>query len=521
LARVALFALAVGVALLSAPNSCSAASGLFPKMPWAETVTAVDCTKDSPEAVTTARALEGLINQTSAESYLISRPEDTEQLPMGGKPSTVLPGLPGHDAGLRTLFGQFAGKVHKMFVYDPHQDWTFYLAMMTAAQQGGIPVTDTIRAELTTEFKWAGPIEDYRNQWQNRSEAYDWALVHLMPGCSRQVIFVTTNNMRIIDYAVATKGFTFWLDFKNKSEVSEVEKIFSTDGYKLGTSLMGYANSGDDANILANQHGIGYVVSDYYGNGSFWSSYPNKVYHQAVGAPIAAQPGKIYVEFIWSDGDNIQFDQLKTFQLWHESLHGTLPAGTMVSPTLQELNPPLLDWYYAHLTPNDDLIAGPCGVQFIFGDSYQPDVFADWCALSRDWVKDAGLHISYMWHTKYPSDKYTTYAKGMNLTGIINKGGDHVLEVRYDLGTPIVDGGHDLHDEQELFDRLSKPVPSNDGPLFISCHCTLQPFLVGDGGYAKVQRVVDRLKATYPDRYIYLLPKDFFATIRSYYHLTP
>jgi hypothetical protein len=40
-----------------------------------------------------------------------------------------------------------------------------------------------------------------------------------------------------------------------------------------------------------------------------------------------------------------------------------------------------------------------------------------------------------------------------------------------------------------------------------------------DGGYTKVKRVVDRLNAAYPGRYVFMLPKDFFATIRSYYHL--
>ena len=42
---------------------------------------------------------------------------------------------------------------------------------------------------------------------------------------------------------------------------------------------MGYR--GDQVNDIANPYGIGYVVSDLYANGSFWSSFPDKTYTQA------------------------------------------------------------------------------------------------------------------------------------------------------------------------------------------------------------------------------------------------
>ena len=55
---------------------------------------------------------------------------------------------------------------------------------------------------------------------------------------------------------------------------------------------MGYAKSGDDLLAAVNNYGIGYVVSDYYANGSFWSAYPNKSFYQPKGKARKVKPVK-------------------------------------------------------------------------------------------------------------------------------------------------------------------------------------------------------------------------------------
>ena len=365
--------------------------------------------------------LQGLVNQSLAEVYIIEKEKERhmEQLRDCGRPFELLEPLDGKNTGLRTLFKKYQGRVKKMIVYDPNKDWTGYLALMTAAQQGGLPVTESINNDLTSEFNWKGDVEDFRNKWPNKIEAYDWALSNLMPGCSKQVVFALWIHGSLVDYAVASKGFIFGLDFN--AERAEVEKIFRTSGYGVGTSLMGYANTADDANAIANHYGIGYVVSDIYANGSFWSSFPDKTYKQTPGQAISAVPGKIYVAITWSDGDNLQFAQNALWNIWHDPARGTIPVGTTSSPSLQELNTPLLDWFYAHMTANDELVA--YGIQFIYGDDFSDNLFPAWCKLNRSWMEDAGFRTGFLWHTTYPSSKYTTYINTCGLTGIFNAGG--------------------------------------------------------------------------------------------------
>jgi hypothetical protein len=142
---VLLFGIVLGI------QSAFAASGMFPKMPAATNVFVVNTRKDSENARMTAWALQGLINQSSAEVYVLSRPFDLEQL-KNEKAFERLKPLTGDDAGLRTLFQKYQGSVKKMFIYDPDKDWTWYMALMSGAQQEGIPVTESIKDELISEL---------------------------------------------------------------------------------------------------------------------------------------------------------------------------------------------------------------------------------------------------------------------------------------------------------------------------------------------------------------------------------
>jgi hypothetical protein len=383
---------------------------------------------------------------------------------------------------------------------------------MAAAQEEGIPVTESNKNQLTSEFGWEGNVEDFRNRWTNRIEAYDWALAHLMTNCSMQVVFALKMDKRLCDYVVASKGFDFWLDSKNPRERAEIQKIYRTKAYGVGASLMGYA--GDDANEISNPYGIGYVCSDFYGNGSFWSSFPDKTYTQPPGKAVAAQPGKIYASIMWSDGDNIQFDTGALYNFWHDPARGKIPVATSLSPTLQELNPPLLDWYYAKMTANDELIAGPAGVQFIYIRKFKESLFPAWCDLTREWCRDAGFHSVRIWQAPNPSVKYTHYMKACGFSGVFGEG--EIIQ----RGFPPKLDTFGAWDEEKLFNAFTTAVkPNPRAPVFVSFTPIVQGFDKKNGGYAAVKRQIDRLETAYPGRYIFLLPKDQFATIRAYYHL--
>ena len=152
-----------------------------------------------------------------------------------------------------------------------------------------------------------------------------------------------------------------------------IQKICDKMDYQPGSSTMGYGagKDGDALNNATNPYNVGFMVSDYYANGSFWCSFPRKAFQQRKGQAIEALPGKIYVSLIWSDGDNVQFDSNQMYNMFKNAPgRGKVPVGMTMAASLQELNPVLLEYFYKNLTPNDELVAGPSGFQFIYGDKY-------------------------------------------------------------------------------------------------------------------------------------------------------
>src|SRR5262249_51073764 len=96
--------------------SLRAAEGMFPKMPSAPKAYVFEISKDSENAKMTAWCLQGLVNQASAEVYLINNPWDVEPLEYCGKPFERIKKIRGPDAGLKNLFQKYQGQVKKMFV---------------------------------------------------------------------------------------------------------------------------------------------------------------------------------------------------------------------------------------------------------------------------------------------------------------------------------------------------------------------------------------------------------------------
>ena len=86
--------------------------------------------------------------------------------------------------------------------------------------------------------------------------------------------------------------------------------------------------------------------------------------------------------------------------------HGTIPVATYLSPTLKELNPTLMDWYYSNMTTNDELLCGPAGVQYIHIKYFNDGLFPAWCKLTSvngAMMLDSILPESRIAQTRVPS----------------------------------------------------------------------------------------------------------------------
>ncbi len=512
-------------------NSVYAAGGLHPKLGSASTLYVYDIRNDSAEAKLSALALQGIINQGSAKVYVLTRNTiDQDWLNTTGKSFVNVTLMGGNNAGLRTMYRDYKDSIAKLIEWEGGSDWTFNIALMKGSLEAGLPVTESIKNSLISEFG-TKQVEDIRSNWSGRVAAYDWALDHLMPSLNKRVIFTaglrttepdpngnwTINPWLIFDYAVASKSFVFYLDPRVQSERDEIVKIIQRGAYTPGTAVMGYAPNGDELNATVNPYGIGYVVSDYYSNGSVWSSFPNHTYSQPAGVAVNAQPGKVYVSIVASDGDNLSFDQGSLFKQLQSSAKGQVPVGLTISPSAQELASPMLDYFYANKTSNVELIAGPTGYQFIYPENYSTG-YATWLNYNKQWLTDAGIHTSQIWHSSINSPSHKQMVDSLVGTGV--KGlfrGDDVQPINAYHGVYTVSQGDMVQNNGDIYNVLRNVNSDSKRPVFHNIY----PILAGYGQDAngnalffdRVKAEVDRLNADYPGKYVFLKPSDEIATI--------
>lgn len=504
-------------------SSLAPESGQFFKCKMSSEIWVADCRKDSALSKMVATAVQGIINQDSAEVYLFLGDHHVRQLNDTERKYTVLNRDPRvGTAGLQSLLDKYLNRFSYIYVWDTCKDWTWNMALMLSSQNKGIPLTREYADWVVKQYNWKGEVVDLSEKWVDKEAAYNWAIAELMPKCHKNILFSVglRDDWRgapwtLYDYATASGGFAFWLDDAQKDEQQIIRNICVAGKYRPGSIVMGYAKSGDDLLATVNNYGIGYVVSDYYANGSFWSAYPNKSFYQPKGKAQKVKPGKIYVSIIFSDGDNLQFDQNALYLMWeNDSLRGTVPVGTTMAAGLQEINPFLLEWYYKHKSENDELVAGPSGYQFIYGRDYQKEGYESWLEKNRRWLASAGFHTACFWHTTFGSHCFDRFIETAGLQGIFD--GDDKTGIAYKNGVIIMNQGEHIRKEGELYNALMKVKAKEDEPVFVNVYPIAAEY-GKNGGIAKLKREIDRLEKERPGVYEYLLPKDLAASAARYF----
>ncbi|WP_462431263.1 GxGYxYP domain-containing protein [Bacteroides nordii] len=481
----------------------------------------------------TAAVAQGVLNQSNAEVYLVYEGHHQTQFEdvygKQGETWNLLRGDYSKEkyAGLATLVDKYKDRFKKMVLWDPDKEWTWCLAQMICAQQKGIPVTKEIKDFFNNELNWNIECEDSTGKWAPKLEAYQWAIDNLAEGCHKTLSFSAglrsdyiTNPWKIYDYAVASKGFVFFLKDSEPDEFAMIQKICKKMNYQPGSSTMGYGagKDGDALNNATNPHNVGFMVSDYYANGSFWCSFPRKAFQQRKGQAVEALPGKIYVSLIWSDGDNVQFDSNQMYNMFKNArCRGKVPVGMTMAASLQELNPVLLEYFYKNLTPNDELVAGPSGFQFIYGDKYNENNYEKWLDINQKWMDTAGFHTACLWNTTN-KERFGRYMKTCGLQGVFD--GFENNKERYEVGKDdegivcILQGAH-CWEEGDVYKDLISVKPNGQKPVFRNVYLIAANY-GGAEGYERLIRELQRVESYLPNTYEFLLPMDLCATLKEY-----
>jgi hypothetical protein len=119
--------------------------------------------------------------------------------------------------------------------------------------------------------------------------------------------------------------------------------------------------------------------------------------------PIPPKPtlqNKLYVAFILSDGDNLQYIEHLMRKLWNNPDRGSVPMGWTLSPAMLDAMPGALNYYWQTATGNDNLISGPSGYGYTYPNSWpNQSLLNQFVAKTDEYNRRAGFRVITIWNT--------------------------------------------------------------------------------------------------------------------------
>jgi hypothetical protein len=299
-----------------------------------------------------------------------------------------------------SLISKYRDELAGIVIYDPAVPDTVNLATLLASQKNALVVAPPLAARLGAAPYNLPTLDDLRGDFANNIAVYDHIYDNLWPSLTHRVLMGLSpyaHKAAVREYAVALGTAVVWLD-PNKSAESEVlNRFLSSMG--PGKAYMGWWPEEGPGVQRGSEYGIATVASDYATNLTMHSGMPRTI---AV-KPIPPKPileNKIYVAFILSDGDNLQYVEHLMRKLWGQSERGQVPIGWTVSPAMLDAMPGALNYYHSTATANDNLISGPSGWGYGYPNFWNSDEdLAKFVAESDDYATRAGLRVVTVWNT--------------------------------------------------------------------------------------------------------------------------
>ena len=298
------------------------------------------------------------------------------------------------------LLTKYKTEVSGLIVYDPAQPHTVNLATMLAKDKKAVIASPTLLSRLTSAPYNFPILTDLRGQFTSKLQVYQTLYNTYWPTLDhRMLIGLSPDAHRagLREYAAALGAAVIWLDPNVSAESTLLNSFLSS--MPANAVITGWWPDEGSGITRASSYGIATVASDYCSNLTMHSGTSRTV----IPKPMPPKPtlqNKIYVAFILSDGDNLQYVEHLMRKLWNNPDRGSVPMGWTLSPAMLDAMPGALNYYHQTATNNDNLISGPSGYGYAYPNNF-PNATSlnQYIAKSEDYDKRAGFRIVTVWNT--------------------------------------------------------------------------------------------------------------------------
>ncbi|HYG38521.1 MAG TPA: carbohydrate-binding protein [Cytophagales bacterium] len=298
------------------------------------------------------------------------------------------------------LITKYRSEVSGLIVYDPAQIHTVNLATILAKNQNALIASPSLLSRLTAAPYNLPVLLDLRGQFSSKLQVYQEIYNNHWPSLDHRLLIGLNPEIHkaaLREYATALGTAVIWLDPEVAGESELLNSFLSS--MPAGANYMGWWPEEAPGVERASSYGIATIASDWATNLTMHSGMPRTINTKPIPQKPALQ-NKIYVAFILSDGDNLQYVEHLMRKLWNNPDRGSVPIGWTLSPAMVDAMPGALNYYWQTSTDNDNLISGPSGYGYAYPNSFPSQSSLDqFVAKTEDYNQRAGFKVVTIWNT--------------------------------------------------------------------------------------------------------------------------
>lgn len=365
---------------------------VFPQAPPpAESLVCLDVSKLSGGEQMLATTFQGIVNRTQPRIYLFHDARDRFWADWLEKQKfvTSFREVP----GLRELLAAFPKEATGVIVYGEDLPASRHAAVMLGSIED-LPATDrataskfglTVKQDL--KGRWKRNVDAYREIWTNyRGKLATHVLAVHHPAMERQ-------GPR--DYFAQQRVFTFWVSGYAENEPGSdpaAEMEFAHEVLAQSPPnipIMGWWSYGDDRGIpeydavrLSSSYAKFLAGSEFCTNLSVLSGIrvPPETFRQRAPATLTSSTPEpvLYASLsVLDSGDSQWYWQQYQPDLWTDPARGRTAINWSLNPTVLDVMPPVLSWFYQQAAPNDLFFCAISGLGYmnprVYASRFRPE----------------------------------------------------------------------------------------------------------------------------------------------------
>ncbi|MGN7823577.1 hypothetical protein ACTJJB_25880 [Chitinophaga sp. 22536] len=299
-----------------------------------------------------------------------------------------------------SLITKYRSEISGLIVYDPAQIHTVNLATMLARDKRALVVSPLLLSRLTAAPYNIPIVMDLRGQFTSKLQVYQTLYNTYWPSLDHRVLIGLNPDVHkaaLREYAAALGAAVIWLDPAVPAESTLLNSFLST--MPAGANFMGWWPEEGPGVERSSTYGIPTIASDWSTNLTLHSGTPRTINIKPM-PPKPPLQNKLYVAFILSDGDNLQYIEHLMRKLWNNPDRGSVPIGWTLSPAMVDAMPGALNYLWQTSTNNDNLISGPSGYGYTYPNSWtDQQLLNQFVTKTESYNQRAGFRVVTIWNT--------------------------------------------------------------------------------------------------------------------------